>query len=176
MSAATAEKAAPATTAARRKPRTIGGVQLPVGRSAEARRMAAAILEVLAGARTPTEAAQALAVSVPRYYQIEARALAALLTACEARPRGRQADPANEAASLRRENQRLQRDISRHQALARAAQRTIGLTPPTPPPPRTAKTGKRRRRRPVARALAVARRLQTEDAAAPPPPPAAATS
>ena len=38
------------------------------GASAEAKRVAAAILEVLAGARTPTEAAQALGLSLPRYY------------------------------------------------------------------------------------------------------------
>jgi hypothetical protein len=40
---------------------------LGAGASAEAKRVAAAILEVLAGARTPTEAAQALGLSLPRY-------------------------------------------------------------------------------------------------------------
>src|SRR5260370_40572180 len=45
------------------------------GASTEAKRLAAAILEVLAGARTPTEAAQVLALSLPRYYLLEARAL-----------------------------------------------------------------------------------------------------
>jgi hypothetical protein len=36
--------------------------------SREAQRFAAAILEVLAGIRTPTDAAAVLGVSVPRYY------------------------------------------------------------------------------------------------------------
>ena len=169
MSAANADKPGPATPA--RRPKTTGGAHLATGRSPEARRTAAAVLEVLAGARTPIEAAQALGLSVPRYYQIEARALAGLLAACEARPKGRQPDPANEAAALRRDNQRLQREITRHQSLARAAQRAVGLAPPAPPP--AAKAGKRKRRRPVARALGVARRLQTDDAAVAMPPPSA---
>ena len=43
--------------------------------SREAQRFAAAILEVLAGVRTPTDAAAALGISVPRYYLWEQRAL-----------------------------------------------------------------------------------------------------
>ena len=43
--------------------------------SREAQRFAAAILEVLAGVRTPTDAAAALGVSVPRYYLWEQRAV-----------------------------------------------------------------------------------------------------
>jgi hypothetical protein len=168
MSAANTDKAMPPLPPG--KPRTIGGVHLASGRSAQARRTAAAVLEVLAGARTPAEAAAALGLSVPRYYQIEARALAGLLAACEARSKGRQPDPGNEAAVLRRENQRLQRELGRHQALARAAQRAVGLPPPVPA---AAKAGKRKRRRPVARALGVARRLQTGDAAGTTPPPPA---
>src|SRR6185437_11206452 len=44
--------------------------------SVQARRQAAAILEVLAGVRRPSEAAQALETSLPRYYLLERRALA----------------------------------------------------------------------------------------------------
>jgi hypothetical protein len=54
-----------------RQPKT-GGVDLGRDTSREAKRVAAAILEVLAGARTPSEAATALAMSVPHYYQVEA--------------------------------------------------------------------------------------------------------
>ena len=123
--------------------------------------MAAAILEVLAGARTPTEAAQTLGLSVPRYYQIETRALTGLLAACESRPKGRQPNPANETIGLRQENQRLQQEVTRQQSLARAAQRAVGLSPPSPTP--AAKAGKRTRKRRMARALSVAKRLQTDN-------------
>jgi hypothetical protein len=130
--------------------------------------MAAAILEVLAGARTPAEAARALGVSLPRYYQVETRALNGLLAACEARPKGRQPNPANEAIGLRQENERLQREITRHQALTRAAQRAIGL-PASPPPAKTrpgasGAPAKKTRRRRMARALSVAQRLLKDNA------------
>src|SRR5271155_5570175 len=105
----------------------VGGAELGKDRGVEAKRLAAAILEVLAGARTPTEAATALSMSVPRYYQVEARALKGLLAACEPRAKGRVRSAEGELATLRQENQRLQRDIMRHQALTRAAQRAVGL-------------------------------------------------
>ena len=54
--------------AKRGRPRGQSGAHhdLGEGASAEAKRLAAAILEVLAGARTPTEAAEALSLSLPR--------------------------------------------------------------------------------------------------------------
>jgi hypothetical protein len=137
----------------------VGGADLGKDRGVEARRLAAAILEVLAGARTPTEAATALELSVPRYYQIEAQALRGLLEACEPKPRGRVRLEKSEVETLRKENQRLQRDLTRHQSLARAAQRAVGLSPPAPV---VSKTGKKPRKRRVARALSVAARLQED--------------
>jgi hypothetical protein len=169
MSAAVAEQPMPRQHAARRGPAP-GGVALGQDSTRDARRVAAAVLEVLAGARTPSEAALALGVSVPRYYQVETRALRGLLEACEPRPRGRGPSIAKEVTDLRQENQRLQRDMMRQQALVRAAQRSVGLTPPTPPTP--SKSGKKPRKRRVARALSVASRLQStnpETAAEPPP-------
>src|SRR5207248_1760535 len=71
------------------KARGPGGQSLSQGHSREARRLAAAILEVLAGARTPTQAAQALGLSLVRYYQVESRAMHGLVAACEARPKGK---------------------------------------------------------------------------------------
>ena len=136
-----------------------GGADLGQGSSGEAKRRAAAILEVLAGARTPTEAATALGLSVPRYYQVESRALRGLLAACEAPPKGRVRSPESEVTGLRQENQRLQREVLRQQALVRAAQRTVGWTPPAAPAP-TKRAGKKTRRRRVARALSIATRLQ----------------
>lgn len=154
------------TTTTTRRKHAIGGPDLGRDAGSLAKRQAAAILEVLAGARTPAEAAQALAVTVPRYYQLEARALQGLVAACEPRPKGRVRSADSLAASLRRDNERLQREVSRQQALARAAQRAIGLSAPVPLP---AKAGKRTRRRRVARALNVAKRLQEADASAAPP-------
>jgi hypothetical protein len=144
----------------RRKRHPVGGANLGKDRGAEAKRLAAAILEVLAGARTPTEAATALGLSVPRYYQVEAQALRGLLAACEPKPKGRVRTAETEVAALHKENQRLQRELTRHQSLARAAQRAVGLSPPSP----VSKTGKKPRKRRVARALNVAERLKQETA------------
>jgi hypothetical protein len=141
----------------KRRGRCIGGEGLGRDASRDARRLAAAVLEVLAGARTPAEAATALGLSLPRYYQVEQQALRGLTAACEPRPRGRQVRPDQEAAKLRRENARLRREVLRQQALVRAVQRSVGLAPPAPPPNKAA--GKKRRRH-QARGLAMAARLR----------------
>jgi len=131
--------------------------------SREAKQRAAAILEVLAGGRTPAEAAGALAVSLSRYYLLEARALQGLLAACAPAPRGPGPDERRALAALRAECERWKRECARQQALVRAAQRTIGLTAPAPP----ARAGRKRKpKKPVARALQAAARLQQEAAAA----------
>jgi hypothetical protein len=150
-------------TAARPKParcHTPGGLLLGKESSREAQRAAAAILEVLAGGRTPTQAAEALSVSVPRYYQLEARAMRGLLAACEARPRGPGQSAEKELAMLRRQHERVQRELTRQQTLVRLAQRTIGLTAP-PAPAAKAAPGKKRRRAAV-RALQAAAHLQRQ--------------
>jgi len=121
--------------------------------SREAKRLAAAILEVLAGLRTPTQAATLVNVSLPRYYQLETRAIATLVQACEPRPKGRRCGPLNELAAIKKENERLRRDLGRQQSLVRLAQRSVGLSPPAPPV-------KGRRRRKTARALVTAARLR----------------
>lgn len=141
------------------KKHRVGGADLGKDRGAQAKQLAAAILEVLAGARTPTEAATALNLSVPRYYQLEAQALRGMLEACEPRSVHRGRKGKTEVETLQEENRRLQRELMRHQALARAAQRTIGLTPPAPV---ASKNGKKPRKRRVARALSMAERLKLE--------------
>jgi hypothetical protein len=148
----------PKVQASRQRCKAAGGATLGQDNGKDAQRQAAVILEVLAGARTPTQAAAALNVSVPRYYQMETRALRGLVEACEAKPRGRAPSMDKELASLRREQERLQRELTRQQSLVRVTQRHIGLAPPAPP----AKTapGKKRRRRPVARALTAAKQLE----------------
>jgi hypothetical protein len=148
-----------------RAPRTTGGATLGREASREAKRLAAAILETLAGERTPLQAAQALGLSLVRYYQLEAGGLRGLLAACEPKPRGRQPDANADVERLRQANARLQRDLARQQALVRLTQRAAGLTAPVPPPNRSGKRS--RKRKPSARALTVAQRLRRESEAAP---------
>ena len=144
------------------------------GASAQARQQAAALLEVLAGLRTPTQAAEALGVSLPRFYILENRAVQAILLACEPRTLGRQVTSESALAALRRECEQLRRDCARQQALVRVTQRTIGLAAPPPAPAKSEKNGKKRRsRRPKARALRAIDRLKTETDGVPPAGPAA---
>ncbi len=130
------------------------------GASPAARRLAATILEVLAGSLRPAEAGRALGLSLARYYQLELRAVAGLVAACEPRRRGHA--PAAEPADLRRECERLRRECARQQALVRAARQAVGLTLPAPPEPPAA-----RKRRPTVRALKMAALLQPFGDAAP---------
>ena len=131
------------------------------GGSPEARKVAAAVLEVLAGGITPTEAAGALGVSVPRYYQLECRALEGMVVGCEPRARGPGKSPDRALAMLTREHERTKRELARSQALARAAQRAVGLS--VLRAQKAPEKGGRRRRRPVVRALRAAQRLKAEE-------------
>ncbi len=131
------------------------------GGSPDARKVAAAILDVLGGMRTPTTAAQAVGVSLHRYYALESRAIEGLVKACEPRPKGRTLSPDKDHAVLRKQVEQLKRECERRQALLRVAQRTVGLSLPEPKP------GKRRRK-PVVRALKAAAVLRSEPAATEP--------
>jgi hypothetical protein len=117
--------------------------------------------------RTPTEVAGQLAISLPRYYIIEGRALQGLIAACEPRPRGKVRTPASELAALRRECEQLRRQAARQQALLRVTERTIGLSSAAAPTSARSEnqSRKKRQRKPKARALAAAAVLQE---AAPP--------
>jgi hypothetical protein len=129
------------------------------GGSQEARKVAAAILEVLAGGVTPTDAAGALGVSVARYYQLESRALEGLVTGCEPRAKGPGRSPDRALAALTREHDRTKRELARSQALTRAAQRAVGLSLLHAQKKVDGKPGKRRRK-PVVRAFRAAERLK----------------
>jgi hypothetical protein len=132
--------------------------------SREAKRTAATILEVLAGAASPTTAATMLDISLPSYYMIERRAIEALVVACEPKARGRAACPSAELEVLRKQMQRLERECTRNQTLLRLAQRTVGLVAPAAPHAKSKGTAKAKRlRRPTARALVVARTLRHAD-------------
>ena len=150
--------ALPSRAAAAKPPRS--RVSLLPEASKDAKRMAAVILEVWAGMRTPLQAAEALGLSLPRYYQIEANGLSSLVAACTPKPKGRQANPAREATALRRDNQRLRRELGRQRALVRLTRRGLGVA--LPPAKPASKKG--RRRQPVVRALTLAARLQPEAA------------
>ena len=70
----------------------------------DARKTAALVLEVLSGELNPSEAAEILQVSLPRYYQIEKRALEGLIRACEAPAhKGRQKSEALRIKELQQE-------------------------------------------------------------------------
>jgi hypothetical protein len=135
---------------------------LGTGASTEARRLTSAILEVLAGVRSAPAAAQALGVTLQRYYLLEVRALHGMLLACEPRSIGRVATTESALVTLQRECEQLRRECGRQQALVRAAQRTIGLAPPPAPKSTKPADGKKRRRhrRPLARALRAAAQLR----------------
>jgi len=92
--------------------------------SAEANRRAAAVLEVLAGERSPQQAASALSISVPYFYLLERKALQGLLEACEAKPKG-PPGPTTEGklAAVEAELARCHRECQRQAALVRATQR-----------------------------------------------------
>jgi hypothetical protein len=147
-----------APPAARLAKRARNSVPLLPEAGKDAKRLAAVILEVWAGLRTPLQAAEALSVSLPRYYQIEANGLQGLVGGCTPKPKGRQVNPAREATVLKRDNERLRRELGRQQALIRLTQRGLGVAPPPAKP-----AGKKgRRRKPVVRALTLAARLQPE--------------
>lgn len=143
-----------------RMPKRPHGIQ---GGSSEANRFAVAILEVLAGERTPTDASQALGVTLPRYYQLETRALQGLVAALEPRPRVRQPSPEGRIAGLEKLLQEARREGLRQQALVRAAQRSLGIRPPVVEMKSNGKdSAKRKRRRPVVRALKAAKVLAND--------------
>lgn len=108
--------------------------------------MAALVLESWSGARGPLEAARAMGVALVRYYQLEARALQAVIAALEPRGRGRQVS----AEGLRKREEerarRLERELRRYQALYRSAARALGLAPSGAEPADKKSPVKRRRR------------------------------
>ncbi len=142
----------------RRSPKKPRRIQ---GGSSEANRLGVLILEVLAGGRTPLDAAKALGVRLPRYYQLETRALQGLITALEPRPKVRQPSPEGRIARLEKALAEARRDSLRQQALVRAAQRSLGIKPPAADEAKPAGPNSpgHRKRRPAVRALKAARRV-----------------
>lgn len=98
--------------------------------SREAKRIATAVLEVLAGTRTPGDAAAVLGIGLPRYYALETAAIAGLVTACEPKYGGNAPTTDAELAALKKVHAKLERECARQQALVRITQRSIGLAAP----------------------------------------------
>lgn len=132
------------------------------GGTSEANRLAVVILEVLAGERTPTEAAALLELSLPRYYQLETRAVEGLVAALEPRPLGKQPSLQTRVDKLQKQLDEAQRQTARQQALLRAAQRSLGLKHPAADNAKKAEKAspRRRKRRPTVRALKAADALK----------------
>jgi hypothetical protein len=136
--------------------------------SPEASLRAAAILEVLAGQRTATEAAEALGVSLNHYYLLERKALAGLTAACELQPKGPKGPGAEaQLKTLQRELEQCQRECLRQTALVRATQRALGLSAAASAASgkKSGKKGKAagrkpRKRRPQVRALRAAEEVR----------------
>jgi hypothetical protein len=114
--------------------------------SKRARQIVVVVLETLSGELGTSEAADKLGVSLSRYYQLETRALKGLLEAVEPRARGPQKTPEKEIQALQAENAQLQKELRRHQALLRAAQRSVGLLSPRSKKTSSQKRGARKQR------------------------------
>jgi len=117
----------------------------------ESRRRAACVLEVLAGLRTPEQAAEVLNVSLPTYYNLETRALRGLIYACTPQPPGRTMALMSKLGGMEQKCASLEKQVQRYQALLRNAQRTAGLLPPVES--RSKPGAKRKAKKPSVRAL-----------------------
>ena len=131
--------------------------------SREARRIAILILEVLGGARTPSEAAAEMGSSEARYHMLEKRGIDGLVAALVPRGRGPVPSLEKELAKLRQKCEKLEHERMRYQALHRVAQKTMRIAAPPSPASRAKSKGTRgRKRKRAVRALRAAQRLKQE--------------
>ncbi len=160
--------AAPAVTIRRGRPRRIDPAVAHL--SSVTKITAAVILEVLAGERSTTSAAELIGVSPVRYYAIESRAIAGLIGACAPKPPGAAPGSGDADRVLRRaiaEKDGLTAQVRRLHALLRSAQRSLGVAPvEAKPEPAARADGKKpkRHRRARVRALTLVRRLMARQA------------
>jgi hypothetical protein len=143
------------TVTKRRAPRGPHTIQ---GGTSEANRRAVAVLEVLGGLQTPANAAAALGIALPRYYQLETRALEGMVKALEPQRLGKQPSVEGRLNRLQKQLEQARRESARQQALVRATQRSLGLklaSVPNAEAPTKDRAG-RRKRKPTVRALKAA--------------------
>ena len=136
--------------------------------SPESRKQAACVLEVLAGLRSPEQAAEVLGVTLQTYYNIETRALRGLVHGCTSTPPGRTMMLLKQVRGLESKCGFLEKQVGRYQALLRNAQRTAGLLPP-PVEPKARPGAKRKPKKPSIRALRAIQAIGRADASAAPP-------
>jgi hypothetical protein len=151
-------------TASSVKPPVAKETSPPAATPSEAQRLAAAILECLAGVCSPPAAAELLKISLPRYYQLEARALAGLVAALAPRPKGKQPSLENRVKQLEKELEASRRACARQEALVRVTQRSLGFATPAKakPSPAPANGQRRKSRKPMVRALKAAQSLRAQ--------------
>lgn len=133
------------------------------GSSREARRVAILFLEVLGGARTPSEAAAEMGFSEARYHMLEKRVLEGMVVSCMPRGRGPVPSLEKELAKLRKKCEKLEHERMRYQALHRVAQKTMRIAaPPSLSSGAKSKGTRGRKRKRTVRALRAAQRLKQE--------------
>lgn len=135
----------------------------------ETNRRAAIILEVLAGVRTPSDAAESLKISVNYYYVLERKAVQGLVAACRPAPKGPPGPTVKtQLERLKRELEQCRHECQRQSALVRATERAIGIRASSTTKTATRKGGKlpkgKRRRKPAVRALQAAATLRENSA------------
>jgi hypothetical protein len=157
----TPDRKTPARNHPAKKTRGLHSIQ---GGTTEANRQVIVILEVLAGSCSPAEAATRMGISLPRYYQLETRALEGMVRACEPKPLGKQPSAERRIAALEKQLQHAQRQCARQQALVRVTQRSAGLSLPAKADKPSAPTDRRgrKKRRPTVRALKAVAVLQEQ--------------
>lgn len=114
--------------------------------SPEAASLAAAIMEVLSGELSPSQAAKSLGISSPRYYTLEARAVSGLIEACEPRPMGRVVSASKRIERLEQDNKRLRSECMRLNALLRVSEKAAGISRSDDKPQKGRRAGPRARR------------------------------
>ena len=137
----------------------------------ETNRRAAIILEVPAGVRTPSDAAESLKISVNYYYVLERKAVQGLVTACCPAPKGPPGPTVEtQLQRLKRELEQCRHECQRQSALVRATERAIGIRASSAKKTATKNGGKppqgKRRRKPAVRALQAAATLRENSALA----------
>lgn len=122
--------------------------------------MAAAILEVMGGARSASEACEELGISAMRYYALEDRALQGMVQALEPRQRGRRAaSPQDAVVKAEKERDLMRRELGRAKALLRLVRKSVKLNDP-----REGKKGRRRHHKPAAPPQVLLDRLRSPKA------------
>ena len=146
--------------------RVPAAARLGQGQNGETKRRAAVVLEVLAGMRTPSEAASVLGLSVSYYYLLERKALHGLLNGCQPQPKGaRGPGLERQLVRLQKELDKSRQECLRQASLVRATERAMGLPAVAkragPSKANSAKEGKKtKRRRPTIRAMRAAKTLR----------------